>query len=148
MLASSIWGYNWSTPKVCFICDNQAVVHSIIAGTSHCPHMMHLLPNLFYIAATYNFTVSAQHLPGKVNIFADSLSLIPICRHFVHISHPSLSALRADMSQYLREALPGLINLCHIQLVFLLLHSLCHHLPLPCTRGGPPPSFREHPHAL
>lgn len=74
VLAALIWGHRWSTLKVRFECDNQAVVHSIVAGTSHCPHMMHLLRNLFYIAANHNFTVSAQHLPGTHNVIADSLS--------------------------------------------------------------------------
>ena len=57
-----------------FICDNQAVVHSIEAGTSHCPLIMHLLCNLFYTAARHNYTISAQHLPGKQNVIADFLS--------------------------------------------------------------------------
>ena len=60
---------------------------------------MHLLRNLFYIAARHNFTVSAQHLPGKQNVIADSLS------RFNMQAFPPLSALRADMTRYLQEAL-------------------------------------------
>ena len=37
------------------------------------------------IAATHNFAVSAQHLPGKVNIIVDSL--ISVFRRFMHM-HP------------------------------------------------------------
>ena len=74
VLATLAWGHKWCTLKVRLLCDNQAVVHCIMSGTSHCPHMMHLLRNLFLIAATHNFTLSAQHLPGIHNITADSLS--------------------------------------------------------------------------
>ena len=74
VLAATVWGHRWTTLKIRMLCDNQAVVHSIVSGTSHCPHIMHLLRNLFYIAATHNFTISAQHIPGTHNIIADSLS--------------------------------------------------------------------------
>ena len=58
----------------CCATTMQAVVHCIVSGTSHCPHIMHLLRNLFYLAVTHNFHVSAQHLPGIHNFIADSLS--------------------------------------------------------------------------
>ena len=74
VLAASVWGHRWATLRVRFLCDNQAVVHCIVSGSSHCPHMMHLLRNLFLFAARFNFTVSALHLPGTHNIIADSLS--------------------------------------------------------------------------
>ena len=74
VLAAFTWGYRWSTLKIRFACDNQAVVECITSGTSHCPHIMHLLRNLFLLAATHNFWVSAQHIPGMHNPIADSLS--------------------------------------------------------------------------
>ncbi len=74
VLSAATWGHRWSTLKIRFLCDNQAVVSCVVSGTSHCPHMMHLLRNLFLIAANHNFTISACHLPGRHNIIADSLS--------------------------------------------------------------------------
>ena len=74
VLATTVWGHRWSTLKVRFLCDNQSIVHSINTGTSHCPHIMHLLRNLLYIAAVHNFIVSAQHIPGVHNTIADFLS--------------------------------------------------------------------------
>jgi len=43
VFASTVWGHNWSTLEVRFVCDNQAAVHSIVAGTSLHPHTMHQL---------------------------------------------------------------------------------------------------------
>ena len=74
VLAAAVWGHRWTTLKICMLCDNQAIVHSLISGSSHCPHIMHLLRNLFYIGVIGNFTISAQHIPGVHNIIADSLS--------------------------------------------------------------------------
>ena len=94
VLATTVWGHNWTTLKVRFICDNQAVVHSIVAGTSHCPLIMQLLHNLFYIAARHNFTVSAQHLPGKHNVIADSLSRFNMQAFRAHAPTHSVQSLR------------------------------------------------------
>ena len=74
VLAASVWGHRWAILRIRFLCDNQVVVYSIVSGSSHCSHMMHLLRNLCLIAARCNFTVSAQHLPGNHDIIADSFS--------------------------------------------------------------------------
>ena len=55
-------------------CDNQAVSHCIASGTSHYPHIMHLLRNLMLLAAMHNFHTTARHIPGVDNSIADSLS--------------------------------------------------------------------------
>ena len=73
-LAAAAWGHRWGTLRVLFLCDNRAVVDCIHSGTSHCPHMMHLLRNLFLLAAQHNFTISARHIPGLHNPIADALS--------------------------------------------------------------------------
>ena len=74
VLAALVWGHQWVTVKVCFHCDNLAIVSCLTSGSSQCPHIMHLLRNLFLIAATHNFSVSTQHVPGTHNAIADSLS--------------------------------------------------------------------------
>ena len=74
VLAVVTWGHRWSTLRISFRCDNQAVVQCLVSGTSHCPHLMSLLRNIFLTAAMYNFTISAQHIPGTHNTIADSLS--------------------------------------------------------------------------
>ena len=62
VLAAYIWGEHWSTLRIRLLCDNQAVVHCIVNGTSRCPHLMSLLRNLFLLAARHNFNISAQHI--------------------------------------------------------------------------------------
>ena len=74
VLAALVWGHRWTTLKVRFHCDNQAIVACLISGSSHCPHIMHLLRNLFLLSASNNFTISARHVPGIHNVIADSLS--------------------------------------------------------------------------
>ena len=66
--------YIWSTLRIRLLCDNQAVVHCIVTGTSRCPHLMSLLRNLFLLAARHNFNISAQHIQGIHNNIADLLS--------------------------------------------------------------------------
>jgi len=89
VLASSVCGHNWRTLKVRFICDNQAVVHSTIAGTSHCPHMMHLLRNLFTLQL--HTILQSLHRTFQVRqIQLPTLSLVSICRNFMHM-HPRQS---------------------------------------------------------
>jgi hypothetical protein len=71
---SSSLGEHWHTLRILLLCDNQAIVHCLVSGSSLCPHVMSLLRSLFLLAAKYNFTVSAQHIPGTHNVIADSLS--------------------------------------------------------------------------
>ena len=74
VLAAHVCGHHWSTLRLRFLCDNQAIVQCIQTGTSCCPHLMSLLCNLFLLAAQHNFTISSQHIPGIHNNISDALS--------------------------------------------------------------------------
>ena len=62
VLAVCVWGRRWTTLRIRLHCDNQAIVHCLNSGTSHCPHIMVLLRSLFLLAAKHNLHMSAQHI--------------------------------------------------------------------------------------
>ena len=51
--------------------------------------MMHLLRNLFLLAAQHNFTISARHIPGLHNPIADALSRFHMQAFRRHAPHSS-----------------------------------------------------------
>ena len=73
-LACSTWGHEWSSLRVEFHSDNQAVVSSLRKGSCRCSNVMSLLRRLFLVAALQNFSVSASYVEGVANGIADSLS--------------------------------------------------------------------------
>jgi len=74
VVASHIWGSQWSRRHVLFRSDNEAVVHILLARTSKVPCIMQLLRHLLSAAARFNFTFTSQHIPGVHNNIADALS--------------------------------------------------------------------------
>ena len=74
VLASAIWGHNWKGMTVRARCDNAAVVAIINSGSSRVQEAMHLMRCLAFIAAKYEFTIFATHIPGVNNVLADALS--------------------------------------------------------------------------
>lgn len=74
VLASATWGHLWTKKCISFVCDNEAVATVVCSGTSKCPKIMQLLRQLFLCAAKFNFSATAQHTPGKLNVIADALS--------------------------------------------------------------------------
>ena len=74
LLAATAWGPQWSCRRLLVHCDNHAVVDIWQAGTTKHPALMHLVRTLFLTAATNNFTVLLQHIPGVSNSIADALS--------------------------------------------------------------------------
>ena len=82
VIVALTWGERWRTLKVRFFCDNATVVACLTSGSSHCPHVMHLMRNLSLIAASQNFNFSAQHIAGVHNAIADSLSRFQIEEFF------------------------------------------------------------------
>ena len=73
-LACSTWGPEWSSKRIEFHSDNQAVVASLRSGTCRCANVMGLLRALFIVCAINNFTITASYIPGKTNRIADCLS--------------------------------------------------------------------------
>ncbi len=55
-------------------CDNQGAVALVNSGYSKVPQLMHMLRCLFFIRATFDFSLRAVHVPGKDNILADAIS--------------------------------------------------------------------------
>ena len=74
IIASMVWGRQWSGQIVGFECDNMAVVEVLKSGYSRDKGMLHLLRTLFFVAARFNFWFTAIHLPGERNIAADLIS--------------------------------------------------------------------------
>ena len=74
VLAAATWGSQWSTKRILFLCDNEAVVSILRSGTSRSPDIMSLIRYLHLYAAKYHFSPSAKHVPGIHNSVADALS--------------------------------------------------------------------------
>ena len=74
VIAAHLWGDQWANRRVCFRLDNYSVVHILNARTSRDHYIMVLLRSLLGVAARYNFTFEALHIPGANNPVADALS--------------------------------------------------------------------------
>ncbi|CAG2219551.1 unnamed protein product [Mytilus edulis] len=74
VVAAVLWGKEWCGKRILFYCDNLATVHIIAKGRSKETNIMKLMRKLTMCAATYNFAVYSEHLPGKSNEIADALS--------------------------------------------------------------------------
>ena len=74
VVAAYIFGKEWQTKKIMFICDNQAVISILRKGRSTCPHIMKLMRTFTWLALTNNFHFSASYIESKKNIEADLLS--------------------------------------------------------------------------
>ena len=74
VVAAMTWGHAWRSKRLTVHCDNHAVVdiwHSHISRNSL---LMKLVHQLFFIAASNNFHIIIQHIPGTDNSIADALS--------------------------------------------------------------------------
>ena len=74
VVASAIWGRSWHRQRVCFRCDNGAVVALLGKRSSPVPLLMHLLRCLSFYAALFSFDFVARHIPGVDNRAADAIS--------------------------------------------------------------------------
>ena len=74
LIACASWGSQWQGTTIGINCDNEAVVAVINSGYSRDTFMRHLLRFLFFFSATYDFTLIAAHIPGRLNTLADAIS--------------------------------------------------------------------------
>ena len=61
-------------------CDNSSVVAVMSSGTSRDPHVSHLVRDIFFSAAKYQFIIFVQHILGVANDVADALSRLQMVR--------------------------------------------------------------------
>ena len=75
-----LWGAQWKKLRILFHCDNMSTVNIINKGRSKVKVIMKLLRKLTWCSAVNNFFVRAEHVPGKYNDIADSLSRLQMER--------------------------------------------------------------------
>lgn len=80
VVAAMIWGHLWVGKRIVFMSDNLATVNILQKGRSKSPHIMPLVRKLTLCAASCNFSVLSQHVPGHLNNIADALSRLQIAR--------------------------------------------------------------------
>ena len=68
------WIYKYSNQKVTLFCDNMSVVHMINSNSSKCQNCMVLIRLIVLQCLKFNVLVTAKHVKGVQNNFADLLS--------------------------------------------------------------------------
>lgn len=74
LVATLIWGPCFTGKRVLSNCDNSATVAVLNSRYSKDKDLMQLLRCLFFVEASFQFRLTARHLPGKLNDIADDLS--------------------------------------------------------------------------
>ncbi len=74
VMAATVWGKFWQGLSIRFNSDNTAVVALLNAGSVKHWALMHLMRCLTFLAAKFNFVISAAHIKGVDNTLADALS--------------------------------------------------------------------------
>lgn len=64
VIACAVWAKHWRGLRVTVHCDNTGTVAVVNAGYSREHNIMHLLRCLFFIRATYQFSLYATHIAG------------------------------------------------------------------------------------
>ena len=103
VVAAFLWGKNWCSCIVEFVCDNMAVVEVLNRGYSRDKSIMRLLRSLFFVAAKFNFWFTASHIPGSLNTAADAISRNKL--DDLHIVAPNLSRFPSLIPQEILQTL-------------------------------------------
>jgi len=74
VVACHLWANCFSNRRIRFFCDNESVVNIINTKRSHIPRVMDLVRHLTLLTLRFNFYIRAEHIEGKHNDVADSLS--------------------------------------------------------------------------
>lgn len=74
IIATLVWGPDFAGKRLLASCDNAAVVSVLNSRYSRDKDLMQLLRCLFFIEAYYHFSLSAHHIAGTRNVWADDLS--------------------------------------------------------------------------
>ena len=71
VVAAALWGSQWVSRRVEFLCDNESVVAVLKSGTSRDHHLMGLLHHLSLLAICHSFMFTASSVRGLANPLAD-----------------------------------------------------------------------------
>lgn len=74
LLAARRWCHLWAHSRVIIHTDSMVAKAILNKGTTRNTAVMPVLRQLFWLAATYNFDLTAVYLPGKLNDRADAIS--------------------------------------------------------------------------
>ena len=69
-----LWGSHFKGKKLIIGCDNLAACIVVNSGKARCQFLQKCLREICFLAATFEFQVKAEHVPGVSNGVADSLS--------------------------------------------------------------------------
>ena len=69
-----LWGSHFKGRKLIIGCDNLAACIVVNSGKARCRFLQKCLREICFLAATFDFQVKAEHIPGASNGLADSLS--------------------------------------------------------------------------
>ena len=64
VISAAIWGNTWQGNRVLILSDNESVVSVLNARSARDTRLVHLSCRLFFYAATYQFTLTAEHIAG------------------------------------------------------------------------------------
>ena len=103
LLGCAIWGRTWSTCRIIWHCDNQAVVACLHSRSSRDPVLMHLLRNLAFIESLYSFHLHAEYIDTHTNHIADDISRNNLSSFFLKVprAYPSPSPIPRELPHLL-----------------------------------------------
>ena len=74
VVAAHLWGPQWTSRRVEFLCDNMSVVAVLSSSTSREGDLMTLLRYLALLAVRHSLSFTASSVHGRANPVADALS--------------------------------------------------------------------------
>ena len=77
-VAIPLWGNRLRDKQIIVYCDNKDVVTIWSSGTCKVKEYMNLVRKLFFVCASWNINLLAQHIPGRKNKVADVLSRLQV----------------------------------------------------------------------
>ena len=80
LLALRCWASQWATKTILVRCDNAAVVTILNSGKTKDPTLAAICRNISMETAKADIRLNTVHIPGKLNVIADSLSRFHISK--------------------------------------------------------------------